>query len=91
MNASGRFSKIKLYHNDLMHGYQKYLKIILIVLIMFFQAGIRGYAQNEIDVIKNNWLEYSDAPNSLYHYLTDQAYEMLTERETKINKLIILI
>ena len=90
MNASGRFSEIKLYHNDLMQGYQKYLKIILIVLIMFFQAGIRGYAQNEIDVIKNNWLEYSDAPNSLYHYLTDQAYEMLTERETKINKLITL-
>jgi hypothetical protein len=42
MNASGRFSEKKLYHNDLMQGYQKYLKIILIVLIMFFQAGIRG-------------------------------------------------
>jgi hypothetical protein len=31
-------------------------------------------AQNELNVIKDNWLEYSDAPNSLYHYLSDEAF-----------------
>ena len=47
----------------------------------------RLFAQNELNVIRNNWLEYSDAPNSLYHYLTNQAYDLLNQRENKISEL----
>jgi hypothetical protein len=35
-------------------------------------------------VIRNNWLEYSDAANSLYHHLTTQAFSLLKDRENKI-------
>ena len=44
-------------------------------------------AQKDLDVIKDNWLEYSDAPNSLYHYLTDQCYDLLDKRELSISKI----
>ncbi|MEO9022948.1 MAG: alpha/beta hydrolase family protein [Ginsengibacter sp.] len=40
-------------------------------------------AQNEFNVI-NNWIQYSDAPNSLYHDLANQAYSLLDKREGKI-------
>lgn len=39
-------------------------------------------AQNEYDVLGENWLQYTDAPNSLYHYIAGQAYDMLAERST---------
>jgi hypothetical protein len=42
-------------------------------------------SQNELDVVTGRWLEYSDASNSLYHYLTSEAYKLLNEREDKIS------
>jgi len=45
-----------------------------------------AYSQDETDVI-SNWLEYSDAPNSLYHHLSDQAYDYLKQRASKISEL----
>ncbi|HZK60627.1 MAG TPA: acetylxylan esterase, partial [Anaerovoracaceae bacterium] len=44
-------------------------------------------AQNELNVIRDNWLKYSDAPNSLYHYLTGQAYDLLKERSSAVSGL----
>ncbi len=44
-------------------------------------------AQKDLDVIKDNWLEYSDAPNSLYQYLTDQCYDLLDKREKSISQI----
>jgi len=46
-------------------------------------------AQNSKDfnVITNHWLQYSDAPNSLYHYLTGEAYKMLDERSEKLKQI----
>ena len=43
---------------------------------------------NELDVIHssgaggkdNIWIEFSDAPNSLYHYISGQAYPLLDKR-----------
>lgn len=32
-------------------------------------------------------MEYSDAPNSLYHYLTSQCYDLLDKREKEISEL----
>jgi hypothetical protein len=45
------------------------------------------HAQNELDVIKNDWLEFTDAPNSLYHYISGQAYEMLSARSNEIARI----
>ena len=47
----------------------------------------RGIAQNELDIIRNNWLQYSDAPNSFYHFLTGEAFKMLQSRADKITQI----
>jgi dienelactone hydrolase len=44
-------------------------------------------AQKELDVIRNNWLQYTDAPNSLYHFLTGEAFKLLDYRAEKVAKL----
>jgi hypothetical protein len=44
-------------------------------------------AQNELDVIRNNWLQYSDAPNSFYHFLTSEAFELFESRASKISQI----
>lgn len=67
----------------------------LLNCIFFFSLIIllinnRVSAQNELDVIKDNWLEFSDAQNSLYHHLTGQAYDFLAQREEKIASLTTL-
>ncbi|MDO9340328.1 MAG: acetylxylan esterase [Bacteroidales bacterium] len=63
------------------------LKIIFTLSLAIFLTNDRVKGQNEIDVIRNNWLEYSDASNSLYHYLTGQAYVLLEQRARKIAEL----
>jgi cephalosporin-C deacetylase-like acetyl esterase len=40
-------------------------------------------AQGELDVFRR-WIGFSDAPNSLYHYLASQAYELLDKRSIKV-------
>ncbi|MBG0859801.1 MAG: acetylxylan esterase [Bacteroidales bacterium] len=60
---------------------------ILFIIQVIFLAGIRSSAQNELDVIRNNWLEYSDAANSLYHHLTSQAYDLLAKRKDETARL----
>ena len=52
------------------------------------QAG----AQDALNVIggessNNSWLHFSDAPNSLYHHLTGQAYERLNQRSENLQNL----
>lgn len=58
------------------------------ILILFFISligigNIKG--QDELDVIKNSWLQYSDAQNSLYHYLADQAISILAKRSEEVS------
>ena len=68
----------------------KYLgsfKIILTLLLVIMLSNSTMYAQNELDVIRNNWLKYTDAANSMYNYITGQAYDLLTQRESKIASL----
>jgi hypothetical protein len=60
--------------------------ILSLSFIVFVNTGM-VFSQNEYYVIKNNWLQYSDAPNSLYHFLTGEAYKMLDSREEKIKQI----
>ena len=66
-------------------------RILFTVIPYVILINGSAYAQNEPDVIRNNWLEYSDAPNSLYHHLTSQALILLKERENRISVLNTLI
>lgn len=75
---------MKQFVSRVISGYYLSLKIFFsVIFILFFSKG-SVFAQNELDVIRNNWLQYSDAPNSLYHYLTGEAFEMLKTRTGKI-------
>jgi dienelactone hydrolase len=57
-------------------------------------------AQDETDVMRvpyhimpvpdNHWIEYSDAPNSLIHYLNDEAFKLLNSRCEKVSQLTTL-
>ena len=76
------------------HRIQKSLdlfKFIFILLFLILPANVimnaQEAAKNELDVIRNNWLLYSDASNSLYHHISGQAYELLDIRTKKISAL----
>jgi hypothetical protein len=57
--------------------------IPILALVLFLTNGIAS-GQNELDVIRNNWLQYTDAPNLFYHFLTGEANELLESRASKI-------
>ncbi len=63
---------------------------ILTFLALYFPLTITilsGQTKDELNVLTNNWLQYSDASNSLYHHLTGEAYLMIERRVEKINQL----
>ncbi len=66
--------------------YKAVSKVVVILVLTFPLINRMAYSQDETDVI-SNWLEYSDAPNSLYHHLSDQAYDYLKQRASKISEL----
>ena len=64
----------------------KKLFFILLILPFSFDAA---WAQDELKVISGEssntrWLHYSDASNSLYNYLSNQAYDLLRQRSTEV-------
>jgi hypothetical protein len=63
------------------------IKFIFIPTLVIFLTNNKVNAQNELDVIRNNWLQYSDAPNALYHFLIGEAFEMLESRAGEIAKI----
>ena len=58
----------------------------LILLLVFVCINDRAYSQEDLDVIKNKWLEFSDSQNALYHHLTDEAYDLLKQRTETISR-----
>lgn len=61
------------------------LSITVISILLLTFSSLR--AQNEFDVVKNNWLQYSDIQNSLYHHLANQAIDLLAERSGEVGSL----
>ena len=72
--------------NSLSNRYSSFIKIIFIISFVILLTNNTIYAQNEFDIIKN-WIQFSDAPNSLYHHLANQAYDQLVQRSEKIARL----
>lgn len=65
-----------------------YLLIISITpLIVFFLSAFRSLAQEENLSVLSGWMRWSDAPNMLYHHLSQQALHLLEERALKIASL----
>jgi hypothetical protein len=63
------------------------MKIIFTLSLLIVLTSERISAQNELDVIKNKWLQYTNAPNSLYDHITGQAYVLLANRAEEIKNL----
>ncbi len=55
-----------------------------IIFILF--VGMLSAQSINTEVI-SKWPKYSDAPNSLYHYLSSQSYEFLENRNKEVSKL----
>ncbi len=62
--------------------YKYGLSILLVILL----AGNMVKAQGESEVI-SNWLQFTNASNSLYYHLADQAYKQLNIRKDRIAEL----
>jgi hypothetical protein len=69
-------SKILNFNRNKM---KRHLSSLLFMLL--FHGMLQ--AQKELDVI-SNWIQFSDAPNSLYHDLASQAYDLLEKRNGQI-------
>ena len=72
-----------------MHSINKlsvYFKRIFIASLIITVGNTVVYAQKEFDGIRgtHKWMMFSDAPNSLYHHLADQAYSFLNKRSDHI-------
>jgi hypothetical protein len=63
------------------------LRIFLVITFIALIPSVKVNGQNELDVVKNNWLQYSDVQNSLYHYLADQAIELLQKRSEEVSRI----
>ena len=74
---------VQIPHNAILK-YSGLSKLIFILSLTILLNNNSISAQNELDVIKDKWLQYSDAPNSLYHYIADQACDLLAQRSGKI-------
>lgn len=64
---------------------RKTAQIIILTLILIFVFGYTK-GQDDIHVIEDKWLLFTDSPNSLHHYLTSEAYTLLDAREEKISQ-----
>jgi dienelactone hydrolase len=63
------------------------LPVILTLCLLVLASGDDLRAQNELNVIRNSWLRFTDSPNWLYQYLSDQAIVMLNERNENVGRL----
>ena len=76
----------KLIINLLTLKYNYFYLFFLNILFLFFGINYNVFAQDNPQVL-NTWLQYSDAPNSLYHHLTKEAFQFLSAREEKVSQL----
>ena len=71
----------------LINKYSGFYKIVFTLSVFLFLTNGSVSAQNELDVLRNNWLQYNDAPNSMYHFLTGEAFKLLDARAEKISQI----
>lgn len=69
-------------------GYSYLFKAILIsflsLLLVSFSVSAQDELKKELNVVNDKWLDHTDAPNSLYKHLTNQAYELLKHRTDSV-------
>lgn len=58
--------------------------ITILFLSFLVVIAVPAWAQKELEVL-NRWSRYTDAPNTLIHYVSDEALSMLERRKQQIN------
>jgi dipeptidyl aminopeptidase/acylaminoacyl peptidase len=61
---------------------------VLLLALLILNNRVNAQNQDDLDVLRNNWLLYSDAPNYLYHHLTGEAYKMLEKRAENVSQIL---
>lgn len=64
--------------------YRSIKAIFCLAIILLISGKINS--QQKFEVI-SNWRQFSDASNSLYHYLADQAYVQLVQRDSIVSQI----
>lgn len=62
----------------------KPVSIVIALSCLILLVTADTFAQEDLAVLKGKWLEYSDAPNSFYSHLTNEACKLIEKREEKI-------
>jgi hypothetical protein len=61
---------------------------VLLLALLILNNRVNAQNQDDLDVLRNYWLLYSDAPNYLYHHLTGEAYKMLEKRAENVSQIL---
>lgn len=64
-----------------------FLNTLMVSSLIVFSVNSLLFAQNELDVIRGDWLQFTDAPNSLYHHLSSEAYDLLNKRKDDVSEI----
>ena len=75
--------------NPISMSFSKLAFVAVLILFLFHTDAI---AQDELNVIQGNasntrWIYYRDAPNALYHHLSNEVFQLLDKREEAVSKL----
>ncbi len=68
--------------------FRLFLRIMVMVCLAAGQPDLKSRAQDDLDVLKSygeSWLHFTDASNSLYHFLAQESYEMLEKRSVAVS------
>lgn len=59
------------------------IKLIVFHIIFLQMTNHVAMGQNELDVIRGSWMSYTDAPNSLYHFMNSVGFDLVEKREAE--------
>lgn len=60
------------------------MKNIPLILLLCIGISLNGFGQENLNVIKSHWVNFTDGPNALYKHQSQQALEMLKDRDEAI-------
>lgn len=74
---------MKIFKHNVVPSVMKYAFLLPFLLVL----NGKVHAQKDYDVLTNNWIKYSDAPNALYHHFARQAGVLLDRRAASLKSI----
>lgn len=60
------------------------MKNIPLILLLCLGITLNGFGQEDLNVIKSHWVNFTDGPNALYKHQSQQAIKILKKRDEAI-------